>query len=1061
MKKYIKFRKRLGWMLLIAILLVTMLPMEGLGNIFAISEKNPLKVQAAVALNNPIIEEDDSMESGQKVTWDCVWFGSYPQTEIVLKGSKEEASLKEMNFYYETKYESISDDEYREIVNASYNENGDAEINGEKYRRLRAVDVEYYADDKENFREYYYNWDNDFETWHYFKYEPIKWRVLQINNKSLFLLADMALDDQKYNMEEGAVTWETSTIRSWLNGYDGINNQNNIDYRKENFIDTAFSDEQQELIQMTHLINDDTVEVEGGNDTEDKIFLMSIKEMSDDKSMSYGFINTTGWNDEARRSKTSTYAFARGVNRDYYRGNDRNDNEDYCDGNCWWWLRSPGWESDRIADVEEGGWVGTDGSWSINSTNGVRPALYVNIPESDFYSYAGTVCSDGSINEQEFEIQDDYMTVKSGKFTVLDMYGFKNWNASISKKYYEKFFGKAQAKKLYEKNEDKEHGVCSGIVCTAMATLCKDSPEVESYGVNSLYKITDLNTKSVITGKSVKDYIFYGHMAQYFPYVQTQRDRNGGNLSALYNAVIAYAEGKTEQPVYISVQQDDNSHALWGLGVIDATYSEVLIDVYDCNYPGTTCILKLKKSNGEFIGWEYETKNGYTYSGADKKYYEEGDALISFNTVSPEYFILMYSKEVNYETDDYSNLITIDLNDCEFSTYEEYEEYVNNFNKEVSANGNLIPIISDDETDITDSYQIAFWYNGSVLDKIKFNDVLKNAEINITSPTYSVSASVSEKADITLGISETKENSIKVDFVSGKGKYKITYYDANQKSNDVEMTYITGDGSDSINVIRDNNLINISGVYNVHVSKEYGQENDEAVLTNVKRIDKEQNDLNTSNVYEVNTLSDSLTITKIDDVPNESNNETKFNSNNNLTNVLKVSRINVSGISNKIAAGKKIKLSTNICPINATDKRIIWSSSNPKVAKVNQNGIVTIKKKSGGKSVRIIAKAADGSGTQAVFRIKSMKGVVKKVAISDVKKKTVKAGKRIKLKAKVIATKGANKKLRWISSNPKYATVTSSGKVKTKKAGKGKKVKITAMAMDGSNKKSVVTIKIK
>ena len=694
------------------------------------------------------------------------------------------------------------------------------------------------------------------------------------------------------------------------------------------------------------------------------------------------------------------------------------------------------------------------GEWNDASIDGASYAGIYYLLEN-----FGFICEwDNSGDE---EIQDDYMNVKSGKFTVLDMYGFKNWNASISKKYYEKFFGKAQAKKLYEKNEDEKHGVCSGMVTTSMATLCKNSPAVESYGVNSLYKITDLNTKSITTGKSVEDYIFYGHITQFFPYVQTQRDRNGGNLSALYNAVIAYAGGKTEQPVYINVQQDDNAHALWGLGVIDATHSEVLIDVYDCNYPGTTCILKLKKSNGEFIGWEYETKNGYTYSGPDIRYYEEGDSLISFNTVSPEYFILMYSKEVNYETDDYSNLITIDLNDCEFSTYEEYEEYVNNFNKEVSANGNLIPIISDSEAGNTDAYQTAFWYDGSVSDKIKFNNVLKNAEINVTSPTYSVSASMSENADITLGISETKENSVNIDFVSGEGKYEIIYYDANQKSNDVEMTYITGDGSDSINAIRDNNLINISGVYDIHVSKEYGQENDEAVLTNVKTIDKEQNDLNASNTYEVNTLSDSLTITKIDNVSNRPSNETKFSSNNNMTNVLKVARINVSGISNKIAAGKKIKLSTNIYPINATDKRIIWSSSNPKVAKVNQNGIVTIKKKSGGKSVRIIAKAADGSGTQAVFRIKAMKGVVKKVAISDVKKKTVKAGKRIKLKAKVTATKGANKKLQWISSNPKYATVTSSGKVKTKKAGKGKKVKIIAMAVDGSNKKSIVTIKIK
>ena len=72
----------------------------------------------------------------------------------------------------------------------------------------------------------------------------------------------------------------------------------------------------------------------------------------------------------------------------------------------------------------------------------------------------------------------------------------------------------------------------------------------------------------------------------------------------------------------------------------------------------------------------------------------------------------------------------------------------------------------------------------------------------------------------------------------------------------------------------------------------------------------------------------------------------------------------------------------------------------------------------------------------------------------------VKAGKKLKLKAKVTATKGANKKLRWISSNTQYATVSASGKVKTKKLGRGKKVKITAMATDGSNKKKTIPIKI-
>lgn len=169
----------------------------------------------------------------------------------------------------------------------------------------------------------------------------------------------------------------------------------------------------------------------------------------------------------------------------------------------------------------------------------------------------------------------------------------------------------------------------------------------------------------------------------------------------------------------------------------------------------------------------------------------------------------------------------------------------------------------------------------------------------------------------------------------------------------------------------------------------------------------------------------------------------------------------LSAPSNKIAAGKRIKLTANILPVNASDQRLIWSSSNPKVATVNQSGVVTMKKKTGGKSVIITARAADGSGATAAFRIKSMKGVVKKVTIAGAKKRTVKAGQKLKLKAKVAATKGANKKLIWTSSNTKYATVSASGKVKTKKLGRGKKVKITAMATDGSNKKMTVTIKLK
>lgn len=174
---------------------------------------------------------------------------------------------------------------------------------------------------------------------------------------------------------------------------------------------------------------------------------------------------------------------------------------------------------------------------------------------------------------------------------------------------------------------------------------------------------------------------------------------------------------------------------------------------------------------------------------------------------------------------------------------------------------------------------------------------------------------------------------------------------------------------------------------------------------------------------------------------------------------VKVSGIKISGISKKIAAGKKIKLTAKVSPSKATNKSVKWTSGNKKVATVNSKGVVTVNKKAGGKSVTITAAATDGSKKKATYKISVMKGVVKKVAISG--NKSVKAGKTLKLKAKVTATKKANKTLKWTSSNKKYATVNSSGKVKAYKAGKGKKVKITAEATDGSGKKKTVTIKIK
>lgn len=175
---------------------------------------------------------------------------------------------------------------------------------------------------------------------------------------------------------------------------------------------------------------------------------------------------------------------------------------------------------------------------------------------------------------------------------------------------------------------------------------------------------------------------------------------------------------------------------------------------------------------------------------------------------------------------------------------------------------------------------------------------------------------------------------------------------------------------------------------------------------------------------------------------------------------VKVRKITVNGISKKIAAGKKIKFTANVTPSNATNKKVTWTSSNSKYATVSSAGKVTVKKAGAGKTVKITAAAADGSGQKAVYQIKIMKNAVKRIDLKAAK--SVKAGKKLKVKATVKTTgKSANKTLKWTSSNTKYATVNSKGKVTAKKAGKGKTVKITAAATDGSGKKKTIKIKIK
>lgn len=174
-----------------------------------------------------------------------------------------------------------------------------------------------------------------------------------------------------------------------------------------------------------------------------------------------------------------------------------------------------------------------------------------------------------------------------------------------------------------------------------------------------------------------------------------------------------------------------------------------------------------------------------------------------------------------------------------------------------------------------------------------------------------------------------------------------------------------------------------------------------------------------------------------------------------------IEELYLSGISQKIAAGKKLKLEAQIVPLDATNQTLKWTSSNTKYATVSSNGVVTTKKKGVGKNVIIEAATQDGSGIVASYRIKIVKHALKAIKLKA-KSKTVNVGKKLAIKATVKTTgKTANKALQWSSSNTEYATVSESGVVTAKEAGRGKIVKIIARATDGTGKKAVIKIKIK
>lgn len=163
-------------------------------------------------------------------------------------------------------------------------------------------------------------------------------------------------------------------------------------------------------------------------------------------------------------------------------------------------------------------------------------------------------------------------------------------------------------------------------------------------------------------------------------------------------------------------------------------------------------------------------------------------------------------------------------------------------------------------------------------------------------------------------------------------------------------------------------------------------------------------------------------------------------------------RVKVNKSALTIKKGRSAVIKATVGPNTTSNKKVIWKSSNSKIAKVSATGRVTAVK--GGK-VTITAVAADGSGKKAVCKV-TVKAPITSLKFSKISGKLY-VGKTMQLSPVIKPTDATNKKCAWSSSNDKVAMVNSEGKVYAVAAGTAV---ITAKATDGTGKKATYKITV-
>ncbi|MCL1879820.1 MAG: DUF6273 domain-containing protein [Actinomycetia bacterium] len=179
-----------------------------------------------------------------------------------------------------------------------------------------------------------------------------KWRVLQVQSdqQRALLITEDVIERHPYNVEDVDVTWETCSLRRYLNG---------------DFLDKLSAQEQEQVLEVSNTnANNQWYGTPGGNDTKDKVFLLSLDEV-----VKY-------FGDSGQLANKPADAADNWYINDQY---DKNRVVLYEGTGIWWWLRSPGGHANLVATCEVGGGIYVNGGFADYYEGGVRPVLWLKL----------------------------------------------------------------------------------------------------------------------------------------------------------------------------------------------------------------------------------------------------------------------------------------------------------------------------------------------------------------------------------------------------------------------------------------------------------------------------------------------------------------------------------------------------------------------------------------------------------------------------------------------------------------------------------------------------------